>query len=109
MGYREDDDSDLDDYGTKKKKEVKKNPGAEKKRGRPSKEIAWDPNYNGPLRRCAYIDHDELWGPDVPADLQPQYFYSTTARCIYCYKHLCNERHANKTKGGGSTKKEGRG
>jgi hypothetical protein len=79
---------------------------ADKKRGRPSKEIQWDEHYTGPLRRCAYIGHEELWGPDVPADLQPQYFYSTTARCIYCYKHLCNERHANKSKGGSSTTKK---
>ena len=46
----------------------------------------------------------------MPVDLQPQYFYATTARCIYCYKHLCNERHHNKTKNGGtsggSTKKK---
>ncbi len=87
---------------------------ADKKRGRPSKEIQWDEHYTGPLRRCAYIGHEELWGPDVPADLQPQYFYATTARCIYCYKHLCNERHANKSKGGGvaggsSTKKKASG
>ncbi len=79
---------------------------SDKKRGRPSKEIHWDEHYTGPLRRCAYIGHEELWGPDVPADLQPQYFYATTARCIYCYKHLCNERHANKSKGGSAGKKK---
>lgn len=79
---------------------------ADKKRGRPSKEIQWDDNYTGPLRRCAYIGHEELWGSDVPVELQPQYFYATTARCIYCYKHLCNERHANKTKNGGSATKK---
>lgn len=71
---------------------------ADKKRGRPSKEIVWDDEYTGPLRRCAYVGHEELWGDDVPVDLQPQYYYNTTARCIYCYKYLCNQRHANKVK-----------
>lgn len=45
------------------------------------------------------MGHEELWGDDVPVDLQPQYYYNTTARCIYCYKYLCNQRHANKVKG----------
>lgn len=54
--------------------------------GRPAKEIVWDESYTGPLKKCAYAGHEELWGADVPIHLQPQYFYQTTARCIYCYK-----------------------
>jgi hypothetical protein len=66
--------------------------------GRPPKERAWDESYTGALLRCTYNRHEELWGDDCPLYLQPQYFYSSSTRCIYCYKYLCNMRHASKRK-----------